>query len=52
MSCPNYRLYLQLADVCWSSPTCIKPNVVRSLFYHVVSLFTNIFHDCFGTPVT
>jgi hypothetical protein len=32
LSSPNHSLDLQLADVCWSSPTCIKPNVSGSLF--------------------
>ena len=27
MSSPNHSLDLQLVDVCWSCPTCIKPNV-------------------------
>src|SRR5690242_8146830 len=30
LSSPIRSLDLQLADVCWSCPTCIKPNVGRS----------------------
>jgi len=29
LSSPNHRLDLQFAEVCLSSPTCKKPNVVR-----------------------
>jgi hypothetical protein len=30
LSRPNHSLALQLVDVCWSCPTCIKPHVGSS----------------------